>query len=173
MEKLVDERCLTMNFQEKEADELEKAIVNMVNWELYVYNERYNLSGTADMHPKLGRGVYVSYTTQVVNYSLEHDVLTYETQNTIYICPLKYMTTNPYGKVVLEYKKELVHRADYSEDCLDKIIAASAKIALNVQEKDELAKHIAALQEHGQKEIEQQEERENEHLCEIAKNYEE
>lgn len=150
----------------------QKAIVNMVNWELYVYGDRYNLSGTADKHPKLGRWVYVAYTTPVVNYKLEHDVLTYETQNTIYICPLKYMETNPYGNVIPEYKKELVHRADYSEDCLDRIIAATAKIALNVQEKDELTKHIAVLQEQGKKEIEQQEEKENEHLYEIVKKYE-
>lgn len=39
---------------------MEKAIVNMSDWELYIYDEKYNLSGIADIHLRLGRDVYVN-----------------------------------------------------------------------------------------------------------------
>lgn len=70
---------------------MEKAKVTMRNWEPYVYDGEYNLSGTADVHPRLGRNVYVATTSTLVKASLEEDVLIYETRNTVYHCPLKYM----------------------------------------------------------------------------------
>ena len=36
---------------------MEKAKVTMRNWKPYVYDGEYNLSGTADVHPRLGRNV--------------------------------------------------------------------------------------------------------------------
>ena len=39
---------------------MDKATVNMTNWELYVYEDHYSLSGTADNHPMLGKNTYVS-----------------------------------------------------------------------------------------------------------------
>lgn len=69
---------------------MEKAKVTMRNWEPYVYDGEYNLSGTADVHPRLGRNVYVATTSTLVKASLEEDVLIYETRNTVYHCPLKY-----------------------------------------------------------------------------------
>ena len=41
---------------------MEKAKVKMTNWELYVRDGRYNLSGTADNHQKLVRNVYIDRT---------------------------------------------------------------------------------------------------------------
>ena len=70
---------------------MKKAKVTMRNWEPYVYDGEYNLSGTADVHPRLGRNVYVATTSTLVKASLEEDVLIYETRNTVYHCPLKYL----------------------------------------------------------------------------------
>ena len=54
---------------------MKKAKVTMRNWEPYVYDGEYNLSGTADVHPRLGRNVYVATTSTLVKASLEEDVL--------------------------------------------------------------------------------------------------
>lgn len=86
---------------------MKKAKVTMRNWEPYVYDGEYNLSGTADVHPRLGRNVYVATTSTLVKASLEEDVLIYETRNTVYHCPLKYMMVSPYGNVVQKYREEL------------------------------------------------------------------
>ena len=93
---------------------MKKAKVTMRNWEPYVYDGEYNLSGTADVHPRLGRNVYVATTSTLVKASLEEDVLIYETRNTVYHCPLKYMMVSPYGNVVQKYREELA-RLDTSE----------------------------------------------------------
>ena len=151
---------------------MEKAVVTMRNWELYVYDNRYNLSGVADKHPSLGKDVYISYTTNVERSELVEDVLTYETRNTIYMCPLKFMTRHPYGNVVEKYIEELTHRGDNSESELDGIIAATACIALEEGEKNQLAKHIMELQEIGMQELKMQEEVENKRLMDIVKRYE-
>lgn len=87
---------------------MSKATVNMTNWELYVCEEHYILSGTADNHPALGKNTYVSRTSSLVDYTFTDDVLIYETRNTIYVCPLKYMITWPYRNVVVRYS-ECVH----------------------------------------------------------------
>jgi len=152
---------------------MEKAKVTMRNWEPYVYDGEYNLSGTADVHPRLGRNVYVATTSTLVKASLEEDVLIYETRNTVYHCPLKYMMVSPYGNVVQEYREELA-RLDTSENALDRIIAAAAKMSLGEPEDtaDEMVRKIRALQETGQREIAQMEEQEKQRLIEIAGKYE-
>ena len=151
---------------------MEKATVNMINWQLYVYDGVYNLSGQADNHPKLGKNTYVSYTSRLRNYDLTDDVLTYETNNTIYVCPLKYMCVKPYVNVVTAYKKELMHIAEGTHNCLDEIIAASAYIALEKTKECELARYITELQIDGQKEVEEMIEAEKERMCAQVINYE-
>ena len=152
---------------------MEKAKVTMRNWKPYVYDGEYNLSGTADVHPRLGRNVYVATTSTLVKASLEEDVLIYETRNTVYHCPLKYMMVSPYGNVVQKYREELA-RLDTSENALDRIIAAAAKMSLGEPEDtaDEMVRKIRALQETGQQEIAQMEEQEKQRLLEIAGKYE-
>ena len=152
---------------------MEKAKVTMRNWEPYVYDGEYNLSGTADVHPRLGRNVYVATTSTLIKASLEEDALIYETRNTIYCCPLKYMRVSPYGNVVQEYREELSH-LDTSENALDRIIAAAAKISLGEPEDttDEMVRKIRTLQKTGQQEMAQMEEQEKQHLLEIAGKYE-
>lgn len=153
-------------------DKMEKPIVNMINWQLYVYNEKYSLSGTAENHPVLGKGAYISHTSKMVRYGLEADILTYETRNTVYQCPLKYMTICPYGNVSEEYKEKLTQRDRYSDDALDRIIAATAKIAMNIATTDSFLEHVKQLQKQGQKELNQMEEEEKQRLREIVMRYE-
>ncbi|MBO5371538.1 MAG: hypothetical protein J6A75_02345 [Lachnospiraceae bacterium] len=151
---------------------MNKKIVQMKEWELYVYNEKYKLSGRADEHPVLGRNVYVAYTSSVETFELKDDILIYETKNTIYQCPLKYIDINPYKAVTEEYKKQLTHRADKAGNCLDRIIAATAKIANGMGEEDMFAKHILELASVGRKEMEEKVIAENNRLQKIVKQYE-
>lgn len=175
---------------------MSKPTVNMTNWQLYVYGDQYSLSGTADNHPSLGKNVYVSRTSSLENYTFEDEVLTYETRNTIYVCPLKYMNTRPYGNVVFEHIEELTHQADKSESIIDKIIAATAKLSIQEIKKeyedpkirtayyddvykitgdysnDVFLNHIIELQIQGQDEIAKLKQKENERLISIACKYE-
>lgn len=150
---------------------MEKAIVNMSNWELYVYNERYYLSGIADKHPKLGRNTYIAYTSKLEKYSFEEDVLTYETMNTKYKCALKYMNTKPYGNVVPEYKRELIKRDETSDSMLDKIIAASVRLSVGVELDDGFVAHILKIAEAGKAELESMKAADDDRMIEIAKRY--
>ena len=173
-----------------------KAIVNMTNWELYVYDEHYSLSGTADNHPSLGKNTYISRTSSLVSYNYENEVLTYETKNTIYICPLKYMTSRPYETVVPSYKEELTKRSEKSDSPLDMIIEVTARIAVIKElefpsetpferpKEDELTikdaayyrndfvEYVLGIQEKGQQEIIAANEALNARLIESAKQYE-
>lgn len=151
---------------------MDKAIVNMFDWELYVYNEHYNLSGIAENHPRFGRNVYLSHTSSLQEYSFEEDVLTYETKNTIYKCPLKYMNTKPYVKVVPEYKEELMRRDETSDSILDKIIAASAKMSVGTEADDEFLVHILQVTEIGKAELNAIKKADDDRMIEIAKKYE-
>lgn len=151
---------------------MEKPIVNMSNWQLYVYNDEYNLSGTADHHPSLGNSIYVAQTSTMVDYKMKDDVLTYETRNTIYLCPLKYMTPHPYANVVREYIQKLTYRGDTSESVLDKIISVSAKLALKIEDDEPLLVKVRELMVIGQQEIADAEKAEDERLINIVSEYE-
>ncbi len=160
----------------KEETIMDKPTVNMTNWELYVYEDRYSLSGTADFHPVLGKNAYISRTSAFSRCEFQDDVLRYETRNTVYVCPLKYMTLFPYVNVVREYKRELSRRAEHSEDPLDKIIAASAKLSLGHDQaddsEDEFLAKVKALQEIGREELKTSSEEEDRRLMNCAMQYE-
>lgn len=143
----------------------------MSEWELRVFDDEYNLSGIVDKHPKLGKNTYMHFTSTLKMYSFEEDVLTYETENTIYKCPLKYINTKPYRNVIPGYKEELTKRNEKSDSILDKIIAAAAKISLDVDLDDEFVIHILNLSEVGKVELEAIRKAEEERLIEIAKQY--
>lgn len=157
-----------------ETNTTEKAKVTMRNWQVYVYDGQYNLSGTADEHPRLGKNTYVAQTSSLLVSSVEDDVLIYETRNTIYLCPLKYMTLRPYGNVIPKYLEELTHLGEHSEEVVDKVISAAARIALNREEDaaDPMVQKIRALQETGQEEIRVKKEQDDRSLMEIAGQYE-
>lgn len=150
---------------------MEKPIVYMINWQLMSYDGVYGLTGTTDDHPKLGRNVYISKTSPLTKYSLKEDILKYETANTIYMCPLKYMFPKPYGDLTEAEKELLVYNADRSDNCLDKIIGAAAKIILGKPLDDEYSKRIFELEKYGQAELAAIEQRDNERLFEQASKY--
>lgn len=172
-----------------------KATVNMTNWQLYVYDEHYSLSGVADSHPSLGKNTYVSRTSSMVSFTYEEEVLTYETRNTVYVCPLKYMTTKPYRHVVPRYVEELAKRSEKSDSPLDMIIEVAARIAI-IRElnkprerrsqwpeedsftidnaayfKNDFVKYVQDIQKKGQQEIIAADEAVNAKLVEEAKQY--
>ena len=151
---------------------MEKPIVNMINWQLCVRDEKYSLSGTAENHPSLGKGAYISHTSKMVRYSLEVDILIYETRNTLYKCPLKYMTVCPYGNISEKDKEKLTQRDRYSDDDLDRIVAAAARMATNAETTDSFLEHIVELQKQGQEEIKRMEEEDDQRLRAIAMQYE-
>lgn len=172
-----------------------KAIVNMTNWQLYVYEDHYSLSGTADNHPSLGKNTYVSRTSSMASYTYENEVLTYETRNTIYTCPLKYMTPKPYRNVVPGYLEVLAKRSEKSNSPLDMIIEVAARIAIiselskprerrlgwpeedsfTVDDanyfKNDFVEHVIDIQKKGQQEIIAADEAVNMALVEAAQQY--
>ena len=125
---------------------MEKAIVNMKNWKLSIMRGRCNLSGIADSHPRLGNEAYIGRTSYLVKYTLEDDILTYETRNTIYICPLKYMAEAD------DIAKESILKEYYEN--------------LEVKER------LSELMMIGRREIEEENKKQEEHLLEVAKKYE-
>lgn len=173
-----------------------KAIVNMTDWEVRVHDENYTLSGTVDNHPSLGKNTYVYRTSNLVSYTYENEILTYETENTIYKCPLKYMATRPYSNVVATYKEKLTKRSEKSDSPLDMIIEVAARIAVindldKSQErwrswvdvdsytikdaeyyKNDFVEYVRSIQEKGQQEILAADESVNKKLIEVAKQYE-
>lgn len=182
------------------SDVEKKPVVHMTDWCLYVYAGMYNLSGVADTHPRLGKNTYVVYTSSLEKYDYNEDMLFYETRNTIYICPLKYMSVAPYHNVTTEYKAKLSQLDEMSCNILDKIIAATARLnvladkyieetkatslwvhkpgrwdEVGVYTKDienELDRKIVELREVGGKEIAEEKERENKRRLDIVKQYE-
>lgn len=78
--------------------EVNKALplINMSNWKLHCCGTWFYLSGTADNHPKLGINARVVHTSEVLNGIVEgnevEEVYRFTTHNSIYVCPLKYMS---------------------------------------------------------------------------------
>ncbi|MCH5267744.1 MAG: hypothetical protein J1E62_05305 [Lachnospiraceae bacterium] len=151
---------------------MEKKIVNMSIWRVSKRERGYKLSGIADHHPKLGRNVYVAGTSTLKKYSFEEDVLTYETRNTIYKCPLKYMETELGFGEIMHYDENQVKKYEESDSMLDKIMAASVRILTGNESDSDFAKYILKLAEAGKAELEAAKKADDERLINIAKNYE-
>lgn len=153
---------------------MKRSIVNMTNWTVYVYNKRYNLSGTGDNHPSLGRNVYIAHTSTLEEAHIENDILIYITKNTEYHCPLKYINIeNPYFNVVESYLDELVLLDKDSDYCLDKLISGLARIAKkDKSEPNEFWKHILEIAKEGKRELEIIKKEEKERLLSIVSQYE-
>jgi Zn-finger protein len=92
----------------------------------------------------------------------EWELYVYEARNTMYVCPLKYMTVKPYKDVVRPYIEELSKLAKKSDGALEQIVSASACMALG--EKNAMAEYIGKLQEVGQQELHEKERKENQKL---------
>ena len=174
---------------------MEKKSTIIKNWSLYVSDEdEYFLSGTCEYHPAYGKKAYIRSTSRLVNYTFEDDVLTFETLNTIYIAPIKYMAEHAYSDHILSDIVEKVHRSEASPSSLDLIISASAQQTIEYLKQhpgwreseilegkypefqsdytsDAFLKHLEKLQEIGQKELKDEQEAEERRLIDIAKQY--
>ncbi|MCR4590904.1 MAG: hypothetical protein K5668_08795 [Lachnospiraceae bacterium] len=171
----------------------EKNKVNLYNWQLYYFEGKYYLSGKAEYYPGYGRNVGIHGTSDILDLTVEEDVLRVETKHTFYSCLLRYMTVNPYINVDYEYVGELSHFADGSEDPLKKIIAVSAKIRIKngggksgfptidnpkwediepkAVEEDEFFRHVTGLQRTGQQELNKCKEEDDKRMLDILKKY--
>ena len=148
---------------------MDKQIVNMKKWQIYRYEDNhYNLSGTADKHPKLGKNVYVAYTSHLVNALIENDILRYETKNTIYMCPLKYIDINCMKNIDDERLIEFCNST--SDFCLDILLKLLANIAMN-KNLDDFSKHLIEIAKIGNTEILEENKKTEKRLMEIVKEY--
>lgn len=128
-----------------------KDTIVLKDWELYVYEGEYTLSGDAEGHPELGIKGYLTHTADLVEARLEDDVLIYDTVDKIYHCPLKYMEREPFRIVIIEYRTELAKKAANPADCLEKVVAALAQLSLEndhifAYSQGEFLKHVKELQ---------------------------
>lgn len=139
-----------------------KSEVNMKNWLVTKYGKNYNLEGTADKHPKLGMNTFVAFTSELVKANLERNVLIYETQNTIYKCPLKFINldTRRFEEKKLE---------DYTEDNIcEKIIRACIKISQNL-ELDKFEENIKKMVNKGKEELIAEESEKKKQMLDVLK----
>ncbi len=145
---------------------MEKQEVLMKNWNVSKWDKDvYNLCGIADKHAKLGNNVFVQYTSELVKAKIENDVLYYETKNTKYICPLKYMSTDYYKNTSEKSIKSTLMNLNDSE--LDKLVKIEIEISKDII--NEQTKHILELTNAGQKEIALHIENEQKRLMEKVK----
>jgi len=131
---------------------MDKPIVNMINWTIVKGDEDYFLHGTCDYHPYLGKNAFVSRTSPLEKYTFEDDILNYETRHTVYSCPLKYMSVDMFGRLVNKSVSIMLERVKDSDDLLDKLIEACAKIVLGYEDNAFMSR-IKEIQAIGQEEI--------------------
>lgn len=67
---------------------MEKAVINLDKWGLMNCNNWFCAFGIADNHPKLGKNVEVSHTSEILNIEEKEDTYYLETHNSIYVCKL-------------------------------------------------------------------------------------
>lgn len=107
-----------------------------------------------------------------LNFALGTILDQLESYKPIYICPLKYLEAKPYTDRDPEYIEKIMHQADHLDNnILDKIIVASAKSRLGLEE-DDFGTYIKELQTIGQQELKMKKEKEEKHLMDMVKQYE-
>lgn len=159
---------------------MDKQKVLMKNWEidflLNDYANEYNLNGVAEDHPKLGKNVFVAYTSQLKNAFIKDDTLYYETKNTLYVCPLKYIDRK---KLLSKYSKEellsILNKLEEVSSDIDFVIKAQVEIALyNNHIEDfvlsDFSKKVYEIALMGEKDLIEDEVRERDRLLNIVSN---
>ena len=146
--------------------EINKPIINMRNWAPYTEYGYFLLYGVADNHPRLGKNITVTSTSEALNVTLDNDILKVETLNSIYICPLKFIKlqhTNKVGDIEIPKIESKVARFI---NAFNKLINTE-----DYQGNDTYAKHIIKLIKLGKIELEQIEQDENTKLINEAIKY--
>lgn len=136
-------------------------LINMSNWKLHCCNTWFYLSGVADNHPKLGVNARVVHTSEVLNGTIENkddgDVYKFTTHNSIYMCPLKYMSA--------EMNKMEMDLSAFDNVELLKIVFKLNKMFDDPIEKQKLAEII----KRGQIELKHKQEAEENRLISLMK----
>ena len=139
-------------------------IINMSRWMIHICNNWVYLSGIADNHPKLGLNANVSHTseiTEVISYN--DDILRVKTHNSIYVCPLKYLSK--------KFIKNDLTKVDDIQPELYKLVLLINRLAddsLN----DSRKQYFLDLIEQGEKELKQKKEEENKRLISLIQDKE-
>lgn len=152
-----------------------KPILYMKEWELYVYDGWYSLLGIVEAYPGYGKDVCMEPTAPMVRYSLDGDILTYETEDAVYICPLSCLTTVPYADFFYEDIEELKEQIKEMKNDLDRIVHVLVANALEEQPdgpEAEFVMRVRELQKRERQERREREEQEKERLVEEACKYE-
>ena len=150
-----------------------KEKVHMREWEVNIVHGEYNLSGRAEYHYRLGRNVHIAMSSTLEKYEITNEELIYETLNTIYICPLKYMNIYPYEDIYLDGDiKKLKNQVKDGKEAMDELILAAIHIICKETHKSKLAQHISKLQKGGYEEIQAEKQKEKEEMYELLSQYE-
>lgn len=164
----------------------EKKHIDMYNWELSFYSGEYKLEGIAEYYPDYGKNVYLYRTSTILNheYCDIRDEVIIETESSIYHCPLKYLNPKPYEDYVRNALEDYACCDKRSDDIFDKVMAASAKMAItNLMSrgdfkpsvriiKDEFYKKLKRKMKQGQKELAELKKEQEEHLINEVEKYE-
>lgn len=161
--------------------EKEKAIVNMYEWDLNYYYDQYFLSGRGDNHPRLGKNFRLGRTSSLIRHELKDDILIYETRNTIYHCPLKYVSRMDClnldewtrGKLIerLNLLKE-DNKAKTDNEELFRIMVVARGLDLDPDLSDEFTRHLLEVSSKGQEEIKAKNDAEKLRMMKAVENYE-
>lgn len=177
----------------EEPERSEKTRINLYNWQLFYNDGKYSIEGTAEYYPGIGRDYLVTGTSKIISLTLENDILEVESVLQLFICPLKYMTVDPYPGASYDFLTTMRHLADDDDDMMKKIIAVSAEsrikkggILLNFPtienpkweysepvevDEDDLFKHVTALQVTGQDELKTRAKEDDSRILETVRRY--
>ncbi len=164
-----------------------KPMMEVKDWEISEEHGHYYLAGFTDDMPGEGRNVPVWGYTRTKEQKLEDDVLYFETEEAVYRCPLRYLSSRPYKKTVPREKKGKLRNLAKSGNPVDELIRVSLMLSLekDLEDKrvgitpeeadfsgDEYLARIKKLQETVQLERQAEEEAEDRRLIEKALEYE-
>ena len=139
-------------------------IINMSRWMIHTYKDWIYLSGIADNHPKLGINAYVSQTSEIKEVvSYKDNVLKVKTHNSIYVCPIKYLSKR--------FVKNDIPNINTIKPELYKVILLVNKLAdKNIM--DASKQHYLDMINSGEEELKQKKEEDNTRLISIIKDKE-
>lgn len=112
---------------------MDKVVINLDKWGLLNYGSCFCAFGIADNHPRLGKNVTISHTSEILKVNETADAYEFETHNSVYVCklgnicddiPYEFNKTNSKSKVAKVYNKYyrymLYKLAKHSEESTSK-----------------------------------------------------
>lgn len=112
---------------------MDKVVINLDKWGMLNYGKCFCAFGIADNHPRLGKGVTISHTSEILKVEETVDAYKFETHNSIYVCnlgnisddiPYEFSKTPSRSKVAKVYNKYyryvLYRLSKYNEEDISK-----------------------------------------------------